>query len=40
MHLEVTQEQLEAILQLVAATLNANVAPPTTPGAPQNRPNE
>ena len=28
MHLEVSQEQLEAILQLVAAALNATIAPP------------
>lgn len=39
LHVEANPEQLEAVLQLAAAAVNANVAPPTQPGSPQPRPN-
>jgi hypothetical protein len=34
LHVEATVEQLEAVLQLTAAALNAQIAPPATPPPP------
>jgi hypothetical protein len=40
LHVDASQEQLEAILQLIAAQLNVNLPPPPGAPAPTARPNE